>query len=152
MIRRIALAALMAAVAAGTATADWKYLSVGAKLGYAFGKQGGFTWGGEASYIWFRDIDDPPRGIVFDLDGNGRMTKLHTGFEVVSFAGLEAGPTVVFEDDGTRAGLTLTSFAWAVVAMPYYSHTFVPGPDIPEAGVYIKYPIEVERGDPIVLW
>lgn len=152
MMRRLVFTALAALAVAGAAAADWKYLSVGAKLGYAFGKQGGFIWGGEASYTWFKDIDDPPRGIVFDLDGNGRMTRLHAGVEVASVAGVEAGPTVVFDEDGVRAGLTLTSFAWFIVVMPYYSHTFLPGPDIPEAGAYLKYPFEIEEGDPIVLW
>lgn len=129
-------------------------VSPGIKLGYASGDAGGFTMGVELSAGYWDNstILDAYGGTFFggvidyDFSFSGRG-KLHIGVEAtLGPIGLEAGPTVVFENGRTRLATTVTGFVW-LVAMPYYSSTFGGNePSITEWGAYAKFPYRTDGG------
>ena len=139
--------------------AEWGF-SPGVKLSYTPGH--GLTYGIEVSVIRLPDLLENPSGnlvddlidagvavitetygVVFNVDTTFKgTTKLRLGGEWVGpFIGVESGPSLVFDRDGTHVGLGLTF--WAGYSFyPFFTHTFVAGgKDTNEIGAYLKTPL-----------
>jgi hypothetical protein len=143
--KALLLLGLVASALASPAAGDYRFISPGVKLGYTFGKQGGFTGGFEVSYIvWYKNT---AHAAVLVVDLQEKMAKYHVGYQISSFAGIELGPTLVLKTDGKPdLGWTATPFIGAVVPYLYYSHTFMfsPEKDIDETGLLLKLPLPLE--------
>lgn len=130
---------------ASSAVGDVRFISPGVKLGYTFGKQGGFTGGFEVSYIvWYKNT---AHAAVLVVDLQEKMAKYHIGYQISHVAGIELGPTLVLRTDRKPDfGWTTTPFIGAVVPYLYYSHTFMfsPEKDIDETGLLLKLPIPLK--------
>jgi hypothetical protein len=133
--------------------ADSRYISPGIKFGYTFGKGGGVTVGAEVSYIvWYKNAANAVV-LNFDICGNEdklQFSKLHLGYQVSSIVGAEAGPTIIWTDQETLYGLTLTPFAGFVMPYVYCSYTMILNKerDFGEAGFLLKFPISLPGHPP----
>ena len=126
------------------------YLNPGVKLGYMFGKGGGFTWGLEVSLtsVDADIIKNDIYGILMDIDFRNNLTKIHLGGEYVTFIhntitniGISFGPTYIVNRGVQDLGLTCTAFTGAF-AYPYYGFTLsASGNTYHEAGCFIKLPL-----------
>ena len=137
---------LVLSLLAGTSSADERFISPGIKLGYTFGQGGGFTTGIEVSYIVWRN--ELPMAVVLNIDLCGREEKLeyqkiHLGWQISHVVGIEAGPTIIWDDGGASLGMTVTPFAGLVFPYGYYSYTldFAGGRQRNEAGLLLKMPV-----------
>ena len=126
------------------------FISPGFKLGYIFGKSGGFVWGLELSILkvpfnYGKGIAGDIYGIVFDVDVCKRVTKFHLGVEYINlnYWGVSLGPTM-FSDRGDKDyGINITPFG-GYGFYPYFGYTYrFTRPDIYEIGSYLKMPIPV---------
>jgi hypothetical protein len=124
------------------ANAQGAWYSIGPRVGYTFGQ--GFTAGFELTY--FPAGEDPYRtlflhGYTLDVvhvsDG---PTMIHVGTEWMFFAGIDVGPTLVFDSLGVHAGATVIGFA-SIIFIPYYEATFIKGNTITGLGGYLKFPV-----------
>jgi hypothetical protein len=139
--------------------AEWGF-SPGIKLAWTPGH--GLTYGIEVSVVRLPDLLEERSdsllndlfdagvelitqtyGIVFNVDTTFKgLTKLRLGGEWIGpFIGAEAGPSLIFDRNGTHIGLGLT--AWAGFEFyPFYTHTFILGRrDTNEIGFYLKTPL-----------
>ena len=79
------------------ATDNVNIISPGIKLGYVFGKHGGFTVGVEVSYVnWIKPFIGI--GPTLNIDYFNKTLKFHLNAELVSFAGFSVGPALIFKD------------------------------------------------------
>ena len=131
---------------------DTVWFSPGIKLGYTFGE--GFTVGLELSVVHVPDVSSTDigdllaRGIFVGYGGvlnwdwtpAASLHKVHLGAQWTGPAiGLEVGPSVVFDDQGTYFGVGVSP--WALTyAIPYYNYTLVFGrqENLHEIGVHLK--------------
>ena len=122
-------------------------VSPGVKLGYTFGQDGGFTFGGEISML-FRN--GPDAGLILAHGpavnigwASGGIFQLRAGYQAASWlVGLEAGPGLVSGPKGTRFAFGVTPWLGMIFAAPYYTHSFVFGArDVNELGTYLKLPL-----------
>lgn len=141
------------ALTAGESRGDAEYISPGIKLGYTFGKGGGFTFGAEVSYIvWYKNAANAVV-LSYDIcsqDSAKRLSKLHLGYQLsTAFIGGEVGPTIVWQGTKPQFGATLTPFI-GLGAYIYYSYTMVltQQKDIDEWGFLLKYPISLPGHPP----
>ena len=124
------------------------FLSPGVKLGYAFGKNGGFIWGVEISYV-FQNNKKWIYGIVLSNDNINDANFFHLGFETgYNFAGIELGPIFLisnkegFSFSKSKLGFSSLLYAGGFV-IPYYRFTYIPDfYSIQEAGTFLKIHIQ----------
>lgn len=124
---------------------DETIVSPGVKLGWTFGDRGGLTFGVEVTVL--RSAGENARlvlahGPALNLSWSRGRFHGRLGWEAVSWGfGLEGGPGIVRDADGTHLSLTISPWAGAFV-VPYYAHTFVAGAaPVREAGLYGKLPL-----------
>jgi len=123
------------------------FINPGVKVGYAFGENGGFTYGFELSYVrtgptWL----EKKYGVVLNVDWIKDLTKYHLGVEYIGGAllGGEFGPSILIQNGEIDYGVQATPFLLFFL-IPYYSHTFVlNGIDINEIGSFVKLPFQIE--------
>lgn len=155
----LAVCALTLSSTREAGASEWGF-SPGVKLAWSPGN--GLVYGIEVSFVRLPDLFDSQSGsllqdlidagvtvitetygIVFNVDSNFKgLTKLRLGGEWVGpFIGVEAGPSLIFDREGTHAGFGLTP--WAGYSFyPFYTHTFVfAGRDTDEIGFYLKTPL-----------
>lgn len=126
--------------------------SIGPKLGYTFGEQGGITVGFEASFFpSVKDpINDPFRyGATFDATFWKQHVSLRLGAQIMGFAvvGLDVGPTLVWKDGESSLYLGTIFFAGAVF-YPYIETIHRPGMDnLNSVGTYFKLPVAAWAGE-----
>ncbi len=144
---------ILSITAANSSARAQSWFSIGPKLGYTFGKEGGFTGGLEVSYFPSnRALSDqtPPTLFGFTCDltilPHGRML-IHFGAEglvAAGLAGLDIGPTMVFAEGRLYSAFTFIPFV-GVLVYPFYEYTvpFSHLEPISTMGVYIKYPISI---------
>jgi hypothetical protein len=124
-------------------------LSVGLKMSWVLGSEGGFTMGPEVSYLWGQN-DGRLVGVLVDADFSARRDRhrVHVGIETHSFNGRNGiplggsiGPTWIRENGANRFGGTVTLYIpWLVV--PFVAFTPTTGGDLlPEIGIYGKFPL-----------
>src|SRR5687767_9650699 len=83
-------------------SAQQSVFTIGPKIGYTFGDQGGITLGAEASY--FPSVKDPANdkfryGFTFDVMFSDAYTTLHLGAEIIGLiVGIDLGPTLIIDD------------------------------------------------------
>lgn len=80
-------------------------------------------------------------GVVnYDIIDNRK--RLHFGAEVgYGPFGLDVGPTLFFDEGGTKVATTISPYLWLGV-IPFYSYTIMPDePDMSEWGLAIKFPM-----------
>jgi hypothetical protein len=125
---------------------DSTVVSPGFKLGYTFGKGGGFTSGLEVTVLWRNGPDleaivahGPALNLTWRRHG---AFDARLGWEAVSwFVGLELGPSLVHDANGTHVGLGISPWLGALV-VPYYTYTYLfDGAPMRELGSYFKLPI-----------
>jgi len=118
------------------------FISPGIKLGYQFGKDGGFTFGMEMS-LTFWERKGPIYGVVVAVDGFRGRYDYHLGLELTNGIGLEVGPTISGRYDydlGFRATVFTGLFLY-----PYYCYTYMEkNPNQHQIGTFIKVPIQVD--------
>ncbi|MBI3259435.1 MAG: hypothetical protein HYZ54_08195 [Ignavibacteriae bacterium] len=127
------------------------YFNPGIKLGYSFGKNGGFVWGLEFSVttVISRSYNQGLLiGAVVDIDFCRNWRRVHFGIESSPFgidylcAGIDIGPSITTIDTHTYYGFSVIPYLGAG-AYPYFNYTFT-GKDslgLFELGSYIKIPI-----------
>ncbi|HEY3876512.1 MAG TPA: hypothetical protein VGM92_13635 [Candidatus Kapabacteria bacterium] len=126
---------------AQTATAQ-PFWSVGPKLGYTFGENGGVTIGAEASYFpVFSSANVPPYALTFDINSWKGHVSVHAGFEVWYLIGADIGPTVFFTPNNVTPGISI--ILWDGVLLYPYFEFGIPfgGPGYHSVGGYLKFPI-----------
>lgn len=118
------------------------FLSPGLKLGYVFGKDGGFVYGFELSYVyWINSAPIPlAAGPVFKIDFFNGTTKTHIGFEALNLVGIGFGPTYISNEKFSGWGFSVIGFGGLLI-YPYYNFTSVGGKNFDEVGSYFKLPI-----------
>ena len=91
--------------------------SPGIKLGYAFGNNGGFIYGFEATLVVdYRNQSPNYRyGIVTSIEVLNGERRLHFGGQInfsgyYTLFGIELGPTFIIDGDKKKAGLSLTPY------------------------------------------
>jgi len=119
------------------------FISPGIKLGYQFGKDGGFTFGMEMS-LTFWERKGPIYGVVVAVDGFRGRYDYHLGLEVATLAmGIEVGPTISGRYD-YDSGFSTTVYS-GFVLYPYYRYTYMKkNPNQHQIGTFIKIPIQVD--------
>ena len=132
----LALALLLSISQTGRAQTFW---SLGFKVGYTFGDDGGITGGVEASYML-----SPLYGFTLDLTGWPKShTSIHAGLEGWWWVGLDVGPTVFLSDQ--YKGLGFSAIVWdGLFFYPYYELA-IPfrGSPYHSVGGYIKFPVNL---------
>ncbi len=119
------------------------YVSPGIKLGYQFGKDGGFIFGIEISAVQVGKYT--AIGGVLDLDFCKDNTMFHIGFQQSALPiGYDLGPSLYFKDSKTYFGYSANIFS-GFIAMPFYGINYFPSEKVTihEAGSYLKYPITI---------
>ena len=136
---RILFAILVLTVAARSAPAQW--WSVGPKLGYTFGADGGVTIGAEASYFPNESNAVYPYGFTIDINSWAGHLSLHAGAESWYLIGVDIGPTLFFSQKGVNFGMSL--IAWdGVFLYPYYEMGIqFNGEIFNGVGGYLKFPL-----------
>jgi hypothetical protein len=150
--------ALLLPAAPASAEAMWG-VSPGIKLSWTFGY--GLTWGIEVSIIRLPDLDvsgslleasasalgqfiTETYGIVINIDTDFSDTfKARVGGEWVGpFIGLEVGPSLIIDREGTHFGLGFTPWA-GYYLFGHYTFTllFDNSPNHHELGLYLKSPL-----------
>ena len=151
-MKKIFLSFLIVFFSTGIAKAQHDFLTVGLKVGYAFGQSGGLVMGIEGSYFHLAG-DGKSIGAVISIDGFKEDRRLHLGIEsnfktkakdVMELAGFEVGPTILMHDGGYDIGIGATPY-FGVFIIPYYSFTFYDKDfQTHEAGTYLKLPFLVK--------
>ncbi|MDP4199944.1 MAG: hypothetical protein Q8922_08360 [Bacteroidota bacterium] len=125
----------------GQAAAQNGIWSIGPKIGYTFGAEGGVTAGFEVSY--FPNYDALPIGYTCDITvlGDPSRLSLHLGAEAYLIAGLDIGPTLFLDRGRFYPGVSIIPFV-GVGLLPYYEFG-VPfdHPPFESVGGYLKFPI-----------
>jgi hypothetical protein len=126
-----------------------QYWTVGPKLGYTLGDNGGFTWGFEASYIPAQHRAESDSsfimsiwGLTADLTFWKDHTTFHLGVEKnLDIFGLDVGPTLFFHNGSIQGGLSLIPYGGALIygyyelAWPFFQEPFRTW------GGYLKIPL-----------
>lgn len=123
------------------------FLNPGMKLGYAFGENGGFTYGFELSFVvTSRDSKHPSRGITLNYDFISKGSRVHLGFEYLSpFIGIDVGPTMYTTQSTNNFGFSVIPFI-GIFIIPYYNFTYINSDGtFNEIGSYIKIPIQTDH-------
>ncbi|MFI5201578.1 MAG: hypothetical protein ACHQNE_04275 [Candidatus Kapaibacterium sp.] len=120
------------------------FWSIGPKLGYTLGDNGGFTWGFEASYFpnpIFDLSSHPLWGFTADLTFWKKYTSFHLGIEGSEMFGVDVGPTLFYSNKNLQAGVSVIPFA-ALLVVAYYelAWPFFQTP-FQTWGGYLKIPI-----------
>src|ERR1035437_5451517 len=133
MRRAIYFIALLCLISPEVATSQ-PFWSVGPKLGYTLGDNGGFTWGFEASYFpnpIFDLSSHPLWGFTADLTFWKNYTSFHLGIEgIAQVIGLDAGPTFFYSNKSFQAGVSTIPFAgidfigYYELAWPFFQTPF----------------------------
>jgi hypothetical protein len=121
------------------------FINPGVKLGYTWGKNGGFTWGWEVSCSAYRNGTMAYYGVSIGMDWTKNIRKSYVNLEtgVPLFTGISLGPTLITENGRNDVGISFSSYI-LFLAMPYYTQTTRFGHrNIEEVGVYLKMPIPV---------
>ena len=116
------------------------YVNPGIKLGYAFGENGGFTFGYELSFVFIKGGNDDSRfGIVIDYDWVKDTRRLHLGTEYMyRFFGIDVGPTVAWCSGSSKTGFSVIPFGGLMI-LPYYNFTYLDNEtEYHEIGTYVK--------------
>ena len=128
-------------------TRDW-YINPGIKLGYVFGKDGGFNFGIEISVTTTRDNNGHDTyGALISFESFHDKEVAHIGFEVFPniWYGFSMGPSLVFSSENSDIGIATTIFGGAFI-LPYYRYTYLPSsPDFHEVGSYLKLLIPLQE-------
>ena len=122
--------------------------SPGAKFGYAFGKGGGYIYGFEISIMVDPDTPFPQNryGAALSYEIIGKESRLHLGAQINfskyekawTIAGVEIGPTLIFEDSLKDFGFSVTPYFGAFI-IPYYRFFCVPNQLVQhEVGSFLK--------------
>lgn len=121
--------------------------SIGPKIGYTFGPDGGVTFGAEVSYFPTNDYNPFPYAFTFDINYWKDHFSIHSGIEAWFYIGADVGPTLFFSKKGVHIGISF--IVWdGVVLYPYYEWGIpFDGEIFHGAGGYLKIPI----GDPILV-
>ena len=125
------------APAVATAQPFW---SVGPKLGYTFGDNGGFTGGVEVTYFP-QNWNSIAYGYTLDVNFWPKHVSLHLGIEKWLYVGVDVGPTLFFSNHRVYPGVSI--IAWdGFIFYPYYE-LGIPfnGEFYNSVGGYIKFPI-----------
>jgi hypothetical protein len=118
------------------------FWSVGPKLGYTLGDNGGFTGGFEVSY--FPQQVFPLWGFTCDLTFWKDHSSLHFGMEVNEIIGLDVGPTLFYSNGTVHMGFSAIPFAgifffgYYEIACPFFQTPFQ------SWGGYLKIPIGLQ--------
>jgi hypothetical protein len=113
--------------------------SVGPKLGYTLGDNGGFTWGFEVTYFPQRIF--PWWGYTLDFTSWKEHSSLHLGIEGNEGIGLDIGPTLFYLNGVVNLGVSAIPFLGAFLfgyyefAWPFFQAPFQTW------GGYLKIPI-----------
>lgn len=127
------------------------FFNPGFKLGYQFGEQSGFIFGGEISIVVHIHAGGWYAGALVDFESCRRISKVHLGLEGgYRFAGLSAGPSFLGRDGEADLGFTITAYGGGLL-IPFVSATFTRRfGNSYDVGSYLKIPIPVRgRVDPI---
>jgi hypothetical protein len=122
------------------------FISPGIKIGYEFGKNSGFTFGLEVSYIMMDD-NIFYKGLVINYDFLRNKQKLFFGVEGgFLFFGAAIGPSILIDKrNNLHFGGSIIPF-FGLVGYLYYDFSFFYGyKSIQNLGLYLKYPFD-ERG------
>lgn len=113
------------------------FVNPGIKLGYAFGKEGGFVFGWEISVTFLGDY--MIWGIVADYDTIKDLNRFHLGIECSRAGiGLDVGPSFAWENEKSYAGFSIIPYGGLLV-YPYYNYSyFWKRGSIHEIGSYFK--------------
>jgi len=125
---------------------NW-YFNPGVKLGYAFGKDGGFISGVELSLTTTLDNQRGAWGILFSLEKCRSYTMLHFGGEIFpnSPIGFSFGPSLIRQNDKNEFGASATLFGGALI-LPYYRYTYRHSlTDINELGAFLKWFVPLQK-------
>ncbi len=127
------------------------YFNPGIKLGYQFGKNGGFIYGFEVSLTTYGP-NGGLVGFVSNIDFCKGNTKLHFGLQASTLVGIEIGPTVYFEDKNIYYGITTAAFGYIFI-LPYYEFSYIFDKDITinQLGIFGKLPIPIKKGQGVVV-
>lgn len=132
--------------------AQQSVFTIGPKVGYTFGSDGGVTVGFEASYFpSVKDpISDPFRaGATIDVTFWRRHISLHVGAQIIvgAVAGIDIGPTLIAEGEERSVYLGTIFFA-GVGFYPYYEIIHRPDEDnFHSVGTYLKLPTAAWSGE-----
>ena len=124
------------------------FINPGFKIGYAFGNNGGFTYGAEISFVMIKkelNSDSHHYGFVVDYDCIGNVTKLHFGLEYsYLLIGLDIGPTFGWKEEQGFTGFSIIPYT-GIFAFPHYNFTYLgEGMIFHEFGSYFKLPIQLD--------
>ena len=135
------VALLLAAIGS---RAQQSVFTIGPKIGYAFGESGGITLGFEASY--FPNVKDPANDFLrYGFTAAATFWEDHMSFHlgaeaIVALAlGIDMGPTLIINDQGSSIGLGTIAFAGAIV-YPYYEVISFAHVRPESIGAYVKMP------------
>ena len=128
-------------------------LSPGVKLGYAFGENGGFTYGFEATIVFDHDntIMNTHYGFVFSYEKVKNEERIHTGVqlnigEICPLFEMEFGPTFILGENNSRIGLSFTPYFGAFI-IPYLRITLFPEKSTEhEIGTFLKLHLALRSG------
>lgn len=115
--------------------------SYGVKLGYQFGKEGGFVYGLEVSVTNYTKNGFGGLGGVIDIDFCKDKKMIHFGFEhSLLWVGYDIGPTFYFKDNKLFYGGTVNIFTGYLI-YPFYGYSYFPAEQISihQIGTYLKY-------------
>jgi len=115
-------------------------ISPGIKMGYVFGKYGGFTIGIEVSYVnWVKPFIGI--GPTLNIDYFNKTLKIHLNAEVVSIVGgIAAGPTLVLKHGNWYWGYNFCLFAGLQYYL-FFNYTNIYNFKFEEVGAFLKYPL-----------
>lgn len=130
---------LLLLILPGIISAQRFYLNPGIKLGYSFGKEGGFVFGFEVSATYFNEKESTFWGVVFDYDKISTLNRIHIGIEgSKSVFGLDLGPTFAWDENNKYTGFSIIPYT-GLFAYPYYNFTWLGGKGVfHEVGSYLK--------------
>lgn len=125
------------------------YWSVGPKLGYTFGADGGVTIGAEATYFPPESfVTGLPYGFTFDLTHWKGHLNFHAGIETWFLIGVDVGPTLFFDDIGANLGMSLIGWD-GYFLYPYYEMGIPFNGEIYHSvGGYLKFPLGLRYATP----
>jgi len=116
-------------------------ISPGIKMGYVFGKYGGFTIGIEVSYVnWVKPFIGI--GPTLNIDYFNKTLKFHLNAELVSFAGFSVGPSLILKDKNWRWGYNGSVFVGMHIYL-FYNFTNIGKVKFEESGLLFKAPIYI---------
>ena len=118
-----------------------QYWTVGPKMGYTFGSQGGVTIGAEVSYFPHWEIGPfLPYGFTMDVNVWKEHVSVHVGAETWFVLGVDVGPTLFFSKKSMNLGLSIIGWD-GLFLYPYYE-LGIPfnGELFQGVGGYLKFP------------